>query len=86
MTSFEEIFLNNLRKNSERVKIIDVTGEIHEGNIVAFDSVCVVYEPVPQGKQILLRKESVVSIEPTNMHARYILMDHEDRANGGRHE
>lgn len=86
MANYEEIFLNNLRKNSERMRIVDATGEVHEGNIIAFDPFCVMYESSPQGKQILIRKESIVYIEPVNARARYILMNHEDRAEGARHE
>jgi|GEM_PF-1909162 sRNA-binding regulator protein Hfq len=87
MANYEEIFLNALRKNHESVEIKDVTGQIHKGRIVAFDPFCVICEPMEQDKQVLFRKENIVSIEPIRSSVGYIFMDlSEGKSNGGRHE
>ena len=83
MANYEEIYLNGLRKNQEPVAIKDISGTTYKGIVTAFDPVCIILDLCNEKRQILLRKENLISLTPIRLSVRYIFMEApEDRAKG----
>lgn len=59
-----EFFLNQLRKNLDRVTIYMTSGSVRECRILAFDPASLLVEECGSCKQLMLMRSAISEIEP----------------------